>query len=382
MFLFNSFLTKNKSAFFAAGLASALMNILNLSGSLFMLEVYDRILPSKSIPSLVALVVLLIVLYAFLMGFDALRGRILARISDNMDDALNQKLFRASITAPLLASGKIDGLQIVGDLDQIRQFLSGPGPAAFFDIPWLPIYLLICFALHPWIGFAVLGGALVLIVLTLLTNWLTERATKQAYTARGQRNVLVGSSQRNIESIKTMGMMGAVTSMWDELHSRYRAITLSTSDTAGMLGAMSRTFRLLLQSGVMAIGAVLVIDGNASAGSIIAGSILSAKALGPVEHAIANWRSFMTARQGWKRVNEFLELVPHELIRYVDRFDDPGLPGEMQVSVRLEAVLCGTAVAIVQEGIPEAIPEAMCYLGWQESLLQLARPVEPEIADG
>ena len=130
MFLFNSFLTKNKSAFFAVGLASALMNILNLSGSLFMLEVYDRILPSKSIPSLVALVVLLIVLYAFLMGFDALRGRILARISDNMDDALNQKLFRASISAPLLASGKIDGLQIVGDLDQIRQFLSGPGPAA------------------------------------------------------------------------------------------------------------------------------------------------------------------------------------------------------------------------------------------------------------
>lgn len=195
------------------------MNILNLSGSLFMLEVYDRILPSKSIPSLVALVVLLIVLYAFLMGFDALRGRILARISDNMDDALNQKLFRASISAPLLASSKIDGLQIVGDLDQIRQFLSGPGPAAFFDIPWLPIYLLICFALHPWIGFAVLGGAVVLVVLTLLTNWLTERATKQAYTARGQRNVLVGSSQRNIESIKTMGMMGAVTSMWDELHS-------------------------------------------------------------------------------------------------------------------------------------------------------------------
>lgn len=152
-----------------------------------------------------------------------------------------------------------------------------------------------------------LGGAVVLIVLTLLTNWLTERATKQAYTARGQRNVLVGSSQRNIESIKTMGMMDAVTSMWDELHSRYRSVTLSTSDTAGMLGAMSRTFRLLLQSGVMAIGAVLVIDGHASAGSIIAGSILSAKALGPVEHAIANWRSFMTARQGWKRVNEFLE---------------------------------------------------------------------------
>ena len=130
MLFFNSFLTKNKSAFFAVGLASALMNILHLSGSLFMLEVYDRILPSKSIPSLVALVVLLVVLYAFLMGFDVLRGRILARISDNMDDALNQKLFRASISAPLVASAKVDGLQIVGDLDQMRQFLSGPGPGA------------------------------------------------------------------------------------------------------------------------------------------------------------------------------------------------------------------------------------------------------------
>ncbi|UXT52249.1 type I secretion system permease/ATPase [Agrobacterium tumefaciens] len=310
MFIFNSFFTKNKRAFFAVGLASALMNILNLSGSLFMLEVYDRILPSKSIPSLVALVVLLIILYAFLMGFDMLRSRILARISDDMDDTLNQRLFRASIGAPLLASARIDGLQIVGDLDQIRQFLSGPGPGAFFDIPWLPIYLLICFALHPWIGFAVLGGAAILVVLTLLTNWLTEKATKQAYAARGQRNALVGNSQRNIESIKTMGMMGSVTSMWNDLHSQYRSITLSTSDTAGTLGAISRTFRLLLQSGVMAIGAVLVIEGNASAGSIIAGSILSAKALGPVEHAIANWRSFMAARQGWKRINEFLELVP------------------------------------------------------------------------
>ncbi|MBD8909601.1 type I secretion system permease/ATPase, partial [Methylorubrum zatmanii] len=162
-------------ALLGVGLLSALVNLLYLTGSLFMLEVYDRVLPSRSVPTLLGLAAIVLVLYGFQGLFDVLRNRLLVRIGASVDRAFGRRTYDAVVQAPLVAARHGDGLQPLRDLDQVRTFLSSPGPAALFDLPWIPLYLLLCFAFHPWIGAAVLGGALLLVSITLVTDLLTRR---------------------------------------------------------------------------------------------------------------------------------------------------------------------------------------------------------------
>ncbi len=166
--------------------------------------------------------------------------------------------------------------------------------------------------LHPWIGISVFAGAVILVAITVLTNWSTTSLNESAASARAQRNIFAGGSVRNAEAIQAMGMAGTMIVIWRELHGRYKRQSRRGADIVGAYGAASRVARMIIQSGVMAVGAVLVVNGDATAGSIIAGSILSAKALAPLEQAIGNWRSFTSARQGWKRLQKFFEIVPEE----------------------------------------------------------------------
>lgn len=303
-------LARTWHAFLTVAIASGFINLLHLTGSLFMLEVYDRILPSKSIPSLIALCVLVLLLYGFQMGFDVVRGQMLTRVADILDQQLEGRMYKALLKMPFSGEVRGDGLQALSDLDQIRGFLSSSGPNALFDFPWLPFYLLICFMLHPWIGVSVLIGAVILVILAVLTNWSTATLNESAASARGQRNMFAGGSVRNAEAIQAMGMSGTMMAVWRELHGQYKRQSRRGADIVGVYGAASRVARMIIQSGVMAVGAVLVVNGDATAGSIIAGSILSAKALAPVEQAIGNWRSFTSARQGWKRLQKFFEIAP------------------------------------------------------------------------
>ncbi|MGG3815832.1 type I secretion system permease/ATPase, partial [Methylorubrum rhodesianum] len=167
-------------ALLGVGLLSALVNLLYLTGSLFMLEVYDRVLPSRSVPTLLGLAAIVLVLYGFQGLFDVLRNRLLVRIGASVDRAFGRRTYDAVVQAPLVAARHGDGLQPLRDLDQVRTFLSSPGPAALFDLPWIPLYLLLCFAFHPWIGAAVLGGALLLVSITLVTDLLTRRPSRAA----------------------------------------------------------------------------------------------------------------------------------------------------------------------------------------------------------
>jgi ATP-binding cassette subfamily C protein PrsD len=299
-----------RSAFIGVGIASALVNILYLTGSFFMLEVYDRVLPSRSIPSLIALCLLALLLYGFQGAFELIRGRMLVRIAGALDESLSGRIYRAVVKAPLKLKMQGDGLQALRDFDQVRAFLSGAGPAALFDLPWLPFYIAICFLFHPIIGLVAVGGGLILTLLTYLTNRGTQAPAKKAAEAGSLRNAFAQASQRNAEVVQVMGMSERLSALWERRNADFREENRRTSDIGNGYGALSKVFRMALQSGVLAAGAVLVIEGQASPGIIIAGSILTARALAPVELAIGNWRGLVSARQSWQRLKDLLKALP------------------------------------------------------------------------
>jgi ATP-binding cassette subfamily C protein PrsD len=292
------------------GLLSGLINVLMLTGSFYMLEIYDRVLPGRSVPTLVALTILVAILFAFLGVLELIRGRVLVRIGAFLDRSLSGRIYDSIVRLPMRVGRRNDGIQPLRDLDQIRTFVSSQGPIALFDLPWMPIYLLICFAFHVWIGVAALAGAIILVGLTLLTEWLTREPMKVTTQFAAARNGLAETSRRNAELIAAMGMVGRMRERWNEANRTYMASNRRASDVAGGLGAFSKVLRMMLQSGVLGIGGFLVIQQEATAGVIIASSIITARALAPIDLAIANWRGFVAARQAWDRLATLLALLP------------------------------------------------------------------------
>jgi ATP-binding cassette subfamily C protein len=302
-----SLLASCRDAFIGVAVLSGLVNLLYLSGSIFMMEVYDRVLPSRSIPTLVGLSIIIVVLYLFQGLFDMVRGRILARVGAAVDEDLSQQIFQGQLNAPLKGKVEGDGQQPLRDLDQLRAFMAGGGPTALFDLPWMPLYLFMCFAFHPWLGVIALGGAGLLVMVTLLTEFMTREASKAAVSAGLVRNGISEGARRNAEVVRAMGMGQRIGTLWGNANSSYLAHQQRTSDVAGGFGALSKVLRMMLQSAVLAVGAYLVIDGQATGGIMIASSILTSRALAPVELAIANWKGFLSARQGWRRLKTLIE---------------------------------------------------------------------------
>ncbi len=299
-----------RSAFIGVGIMSCMINLLYLTGSIFMLEVYDRVLPSRSVPTLVGLAILAGGLYIAQGVLDLIRGRILIRIGTALDETLNARVFETVVRLPLLVGGRNEGLQPLRDLDNARSFLSSMGPGAFFDLPWLPFYLAICFAFHVMIGLTALVGAFILVTLTIVTEFMSRVPAREAMGLAARRNDLAATSRRNAEVLVAMGMSGRLTKRWSEANEKYLAGNQRASDVSGGLGAIAKVMRMTLQSAVLAVGAYLVIHQEATAGIIIAGSILSARALAPVDLAIAHWKGFVAARQSWHRLNRLLEQLP------------------------------------------------------------------------
>lgn len=289
---------------------SGFINLLMLTGAIFMLQIYDRVIPSRSIPTLVGLALLAASLFLFHAVLDVIRTRMLSRIGRSLHHWLRSRVFDATLRLPLCRRQDLASHQPLRDLDAIRSFLSGGGPIAFYDLPWIPLYLAICFLFHPLIGLAVLIGAIILIALTLITEMLSRGPSREAIASGNVRNTLTEGSRRNAEAIAAMGMAPALAARWQDSDDRYIAAHGSTSDVAGGLGAVSKVLRIALQSAVLGVGAYVVIHGEASAGIIIAASILSARALAPVDLAIGNWRSFVAARQSWARLNALLAALP------------------------------------------------------------------------
>jgi ATP-binding cassette, subfamily C, bacterial PrsD len=301
-----------RGAFVATGLISGMSNVLMLTGAMFMLEVYDRVLPSRSVPTLIGIAMLAGGLYMAQGLIDLIRGRLLVRIGSALDEAVSGRVFDTILRLPMKAARVSDGLQPLRDLDSVRSFLSGLGPIALFDLPWLPLYIGVCYVLHPWLGYTALAGAIILAALTLLTEVLTRRPTKAAASFAAARSELAQAGHRNAEAIVAMGMAGRMVHRWAEANRQYMAGQLGASDVVGGLGAVSKVLRMTLQSAVLGVGAFLVIRQDATGGIIIAGSILAARALAPVDLAIAHWKAFAACRQSWERLNKLLALLPPE----------------------------------------------------------------------
>jgi ATP-binding cassette subfamily C protein len=290
-------------------LFSAAVNLLMLTGSIFMLQVYDRVIPSRSIPTLVGLALLVAGLFAIQGLLDLIRTRMLARVGASLHERIAGRVFGTTLRLPLVR-GDVDAGQPLRDLDQVRSFFGSGGPLAFFDLPWLPLYLAVCFLFHPLIGWTALGGALVLVTLALLTEILSRRGASQSVALASQRGAIADAGRRNAEVVAAMGMGPAVTERWREADRGYVAGQSGLTDVTGGLGAMSKVLRMALQSAVLGVGAYLVILGEASGGIIIAASIISARALAPVELAIANWRGFLATRGSWRRLDGLLRALP------------------------------------------------------------------------
>src|ERR1700690_4345906 len=210
-----------RSAFVGVGMMSCIINLLYLTGSIFMLEVYDRVLPSRSVPTLVGLVVLAGGLYIAQGMLDLIRGRILGRIGTALDEALNNRVFDIIVRLPLMIGGRNEGLQPLRDLDNVRSFLGSAGPSAFFDLPWLPFYLAICFAFHVMIGLTALVGAIILVSLTVLTEYLSRAPAREAMGLAARRNDVADPSRRNAEVLVAMGMSGRLGRRWGEANQNY-----------------------------------------------------------------------------------------------------------------------------------------------------------------
>jgi ATP-binding cassette subfamily C protein len=295
-----------RSAFIGVGLFSAVLNLLGLTGSLYMLQVYDRVLPSYSIPTLVVLSVAMVGLYVFYGLLDFVRLRLLVRIGNRLDWLLHRKVFAASVALPLTAGPEAARVQPIQDLDQIRGFVSSTGPTAFFDLPWLPFYIFVIYLLHPWLGLLATAGAICSVLLTLLSDALSRAPARRATESVIARKIHADAARRNAEAVRSMGLTARMGELWSTHSDRFLSDQSRVSDVVGASGAVSRTWRMMLQSLMLGLGGYLAVVGEASGGIIIASSIMLTRALSPIDVAIANWRGFTAARQSYARLKKIL----------------------------------------------------------------------------
>jgi ATP-binding cassette, subfamily C, type I secretion system permease/ATPase len=283
---------------------SGVVNVLMLSGSLYMLQVYDRVIPSRNVATLIGLSLMVLTAYLMQGYFDALRSRMLCRVATMFDAGLQEQIHITLATLPLRGAKPMLMQQPLRDLDQIRAFMSGMGPTAFLDMPWIPIFLIALFLFHPLIGFTALAGTVAIIGMTLLSERLSRGAAKAAMDLSAQRQVLADATQRNAEVIRALGMLDRFTARWARANERYLQENIRASDVSANLGSGAKVLRYVLQSGMLGLGAYLVVADKASGGVMIASSIMMGRALAPVEVALGTWKQLISARQGVKRLRE------------------------------------------------------------------------------
>jgi PrtD family type I secretion system ABC transporter len=283
---------------------SGIINVLALTGSFYMLQIYDRALTSGSIPTLAALSILVVGLYLFQGVFDVIRSQLLVRIGARFDRILAPIAHRVSVDMPRFGFSTGEALERGRDVDTIRTFMGSQGPVALFDMPWVPLYILFVYFLHPVLGAVTLGGAVLLTLLTVWTELRSRKLASAAQQAQLARNAIADSNARNADIIKAMGFSGRAVSRFNAANQDHLTLQTRASDVIGTFGAFSRVLRMVLQSALLGLGAYLTIQGQMSAGAIIAVSVASSRALAPIDMAIGNWKGVVAARQAFKRLRD------------------------------------------------------------------------------
>ncbi len=297
------------------GLFSAVINLLTLTGSFYMLQVYDRVLASRSVETLVALSLVALVAFAVQGFLDSIRLRMLSRVGAQFDEDLSSLCFRASNLLPLHARPGDQPSSPIRDLDQVRGFLAGAGPAAIFDLPFMPLFIVGCFILHSWLGWLSVGGGAVIIMLALTTESRLREPVRRLGGISAIRQSLADGARRNCETIEAMGAHGALDSRWRRLNQEHVHVTLKSSDVSATIGTFAKIFRTILQSAILGTGAYLVINQEVSGGAMIAASIMTARALAPIDTALANWKGFVAARSAYGRLKKSLAVaVEREMV--------------------------------------------------------------------
>lgn len=294
-----------RGAFWAVGGFSLIVNILGLVPSLYMLQVYDRVLNSRNVTTLIVLTIIVVAMYALLAALEWTRSRVLVRVGNRLDGDVNKRIFSASFVNSLRQAGG-NPAQSLMDFTNVRQFTTGAGILAFFDLPWVPIYMVACFFLHPILGFVSLFGLLVSIGLAIASSRMTEPPLALSNVMAIKASSYANNNLRNAEVIQAMGMLNNVRGKWSHFHDQQLATQSVASDRAGIIQSISKNFRIAMQSFILGAGAYLVIENLASPGVMIASSILMGKALGPVDQAIGSWKAVISARDAWDRLTLLL----------------------------------------------------------------------------
>ena len=300
---------ESRALFWAAFVFSIFVNLLMLTGPLYMLQVYDRVLGSRSEETLIALSILVTFLYAMMGILDYARGRILARIGARFQDRLDRRVFSAMLRKANLAPDENDPKSGLRDLESVQTLLSSPVLLSVFDMPWTPLFLAAIFLFHPWLGYLALAGGTLLVVLTLINQRATQKPQLEANLSTLKANRLSDEIMEETEIIQGLGMRGASFDRWQKIRAIALQKSVQKSDSSGGITATTKTLRMFLQSAMLGLGAYLVLQNEMTAGAMIAGSILLGRALAPIELAIGQWALVQRASTGWQSLQKLLSEV-------------------------------------------------------------------------
>ncbi|QJQ96050.1 MULTISPECIES: type I secretion system permease/ATPase [Halomonadaceae] len=300
-----------KSSFISVGFFSMFVNLLMLVPPMYMLQVYDRVLSTQSVDTLIMLTIVVVFLFMIMGGLELVRSRILVRVGNRLDTNINARLYSAMFRRSVVSQGR-QTAQPLNDLTSLRQFLTGNGLFAFFDAPWVPIYLGVLFLFHPWLGIFATVAGLILLGLAVANEKATKTLLAEASSENIKAQELANSNLRNAEVLHAMGMLPGIMGRWANKHHEFLAKQSQASDRAGALTNTSKTLRMLFQSLILGLGALLVLRGDMSPGMMIAGSIIMGRALAPIDQMIGSWKGFVSARSAYGRLNDLLTQIPDE----------------------------------------------------------------------
>ena len=322
-------------------LFSFFVNLLMLTGPLYMLQVYDRVLGSRSEETLMALSALLLILFIAMGFLDHARNRIMMRVAARFQDALDKRVFQAAVRRLTLAPNDANAIVAQRDLESIQRYLASPVHLAFFDIPWTPLFVAAIFVFHPALGWLAIAGGACLIAITFLNRGMTQAPLLRANMTTTVADRLGENLKSESETVQALGMADAGFNRWNKARSSALAATINAGDLGGIFTVTSKTFRLFLQSAMLGVGAYLVLQGELSPGAMIAGSILLGRALSPIEVLVGQWAVVQRSQEGWSRLAILLSQQPKEAAR-------TALP-------RPRALLDISALTVVPPGASQAV---------------------------
>ncbi|RKQ60618.1 ATP-binding cassette subfamily C protein EexD [Thermovibrio guaymasensis] len=303
--ILREFLKLSRRSFIFTAFLSLFINVLMLLPAIYMLAVYDIVVPSRSVESLIFITAIIVFLYGIWGILQLIRSRILVRVNSKLDSFYDKKIINATLDFALKHPTKATA-QPINDFNQIKQFLTGPTILAFFDIPWVPVYLAVMFVFHPYYGYWALGVMAVVSFITLLNELTTKESLKRVNDLQIRSNRFMNHVLQNVEVVESMGMRGRIYRKWREIHDRHLKALQEANDKAGTWSNLTRTLRIMFQSLIYGLGGYLAINLQITGGMIVAGAILLGRVLAPVDMLVNTWRNFSSARLAYKRLNQLL----------------------------------------------------------------------------